>query len=373
MKKTILFFLFILFNTIILNAKIVLVNNEKPQKIVGVQIFNMQKSYKNNLDYYFSLLKKAGVNTVFIRVFQNDGDRYHYGIKTSCKHGLYFKSDKACTVYDILPEFIRYGKKYGIKIYAWIGTRKLSFLVEKYGKNKTFYLSNNRKREGYGVDLFSSVIFKELISIFRELARYNIDGILLQDDYILRIDESASFDALTKYLIDHDKNLSPNYTFDSLPIDFFTWKKDYLADLLNRIKWEVKKINPKIKFAVNIYYETLLDKNKGIKWYGQCIDTYNKLGFKYFASMLYSEQIKKEMKFDNNNYLIMLDNILSVWSNKIYPSYRLIAKLQIRDFKKKVKIDKTFYEKTCRLINKYNVSYILVPFEDLADLDYICK
>ncbi|KAA0257414.1 hypothetical protein FHQ18_10225 [Deferribacter autotrophicus] len=372
MKKIILFFLFIFLNTTFLYAKIVLVNNDIP-KIVGVQVFNMQKIYKNNLDEYFSLLKNAGVNTVFIRVFQNDGDRYHYGIKTACRNGLYFKFDNVCTVYDILPEFIKYGKKYNIKIYAWIGTRKLSFLVDKYGKNKTFYLSSNNKRDGYGVDIFSPNIYKELLSIFKKLATYDIDGILLQDDYILRIDESASFDALTKYLIDYDRYLSSNYVFSSLPEDYFIWKKDYLADLLNKIKWEVKKINPKIKFAVNIYYESLLDKNKGIKWYGQSVDTYDKMGFTYFASMLYSEQIKEEMKLDNYNYLKMLDNILSKWSNKISPSYRFVTKLQIRDFKNKTKIDKSFFKNICGLIKNYNVSYVLVPFEDLSDLEYICK
>lgn len=357
---------------IILHANIILVKNNT-DKIIGVQIFYISEKYKDNLDKYFYTLKQKGVNTVFIRVFQNKGDRYHYNVTSLCESGVYFKTDQACMIYDILPEFIKYGKKYHIKIFAWMGTRKLSFLVDKFGVADTFRLNENEKRKGYGVDIFNPVVFKKLRKIFIDLAKYEIDGILLQDDFILRIDESSSFYTTKNFLTDYDIYVDNSYNIKDLPEDFFEWKTKALSDIINYIKWDMKKINPKIKFAVNIYYETLFSSKKGKRWYGQSIENYHKKGFTYFASMLYSEQIKSEMKFSNEDYLKFLNNVLNFWTKRFEPPYRFIAKLQIRYFKNKNYIDKKFYNNICGLINKYNVSYILVPFEQLDDLDYLCN
>ncbi|MGA1862569.1 hypothetical protein OWM07_06770 [Deferribacter thermophilus] len=343
------------------------------QKIIGVQVFNLSKEYYKNLDYYFKTLKSKGVNAVFIRVFQNKGDRYHYGIKSICESGVYFKTDQACTVYDILPEFIEYGKKYNIKIFAWMGTRKLTFFIDKYGVSETFKLNKVSKRVGYGADVFRKEVYNDLKNLFLDLAKYEIDGVLLQDDFILRIDESSSVFTLNNFNTDYDVYLDGELNVNEIPDLFFSWKTEALSDLLNDIKWDMKKINPKLKFAVNIYYETLIDKKKGERWYGQSIENYNKKGFSYFANMLYSEQVKKEMNFNNKEYLSFLDNTLKKWTNLLDNAHRFIAKIQIRRFDNKQPIDKKFFNNVCNLVKKYDVSYILVPFENLDDLEYICN
>jgi len=333
-------------------------------KINGVQIFNFDKEYRYNLDNYFSSLKSSNVNTIFVRVFQNSTDRVHFDEQNKCASGVYFKSKIACNVFDLLDLIIPYAKKYDIKVFAWMATRSLSFLKETHKLELEF--RNGNIQSGYGVNIFDKDARNSLIELFRELAMYDIDGILIQDDFILRMNEGLSDLSKTRYYVDYGK------LPDNKDDDWFKWKLSNLSGFLDKLRYETKKINPKIKFAVNIYYETPVYPEKGLKWYAQSIEQYKKLDFSYFAVMAYHEQIMGELKINFQDTLSYLNVMLNKMSKLLLPE-NIVVKIQVREFNnEKTKISKYRIDKVCELIKNYNAGIVLVPFENLSDLKNNC-
>lgn len=332
--------------------------------IIGVQIFNFDKKYRYDLDQYFSSLKKAGINTVFVRVFQNNTDRIHFDAHSFCKSGVYYHTDVSCTVFDLLDYIIPYAKKYDIDVFAWMATRSLSFLKERYGFETEERDGNIQY--GYGVNIFQSDVQKDLVDLFVDLSKYDIDGILIQDDFILRMGEGISELSKERYYVDYGKLPLKN------DIDWYIWKMESLSSFLEKIKYEVKKVNPKIKIAVNIYYETPLFEESGLKWYAQSIDRYKKLDFPYFAVMAYHRQIMDELNINFMGVLTYINN-MSISLHRKLESQNILMKIQIREFNKsRNKLDDTEVKSVCNLISNYGFGIIYVPFEELSDLKYQC-
>jgi len=333
-------------------------------KVNGIQIFNFKKEYRYNLDNYFKSLKSSNVNTIFVRVFQNATDRVHFDEPNKCVSGVYFKSENACTVFDLLDLIIPYAKKYDIKVFVWMATRSLSFLKDTHNLELEF--RDNKIQTGYGINIFDTFARNSLIGLFRELAMYDIDGILIQDDFILRMNEGLSDLSKSRYYVDYGK------LPDNKDTDWYKWKLLNLSGFLDELRYETKKINPKIKFAVNIYYETPLYPEKGVKWYAQSLEQYKKLGFSYFALMAYHEQIMDELKINFKDTLSYLNSMLNKMSKSLH-NENIIVKTQVRKFNnEKTKISKYEINKVCELIKNYNVGIVLVPFEDLSDLNNNC-
>ncbi len=74
------------------------------------------------------------------------------------------------------------------------------------------------------------------------------------------------------------------------------WKSSQLALLFKELKEKAKTVNPKIKFAANVYYETPVDEAAAMAWYSQKLSTLKSAGADYFAVMGYFEQISSEQK-----------------------------------------------------------------------------
>ena len=224
------------------------------ETIKGIQVFNLDFPQRE-LDDFLKNVKGKGFDTVFLRVFHNEKDRYHYGENSICKSGVYFNTSKICIVNDVLENFIAKAHFYNLKVFAWMATRSLSALKDIYGVDDTF-LINGTKRNGYGVNLFDENVFSDIERLFRDLAQYDIDGILVQDDFILKYDESASVEARQRFYVDTGITLSKNNISKEVADMFAEWKVKQLQYYLSKIIWDVKYLNPSIKIALNIYYET---------------------------------------------------------------------------------------------------------------------
>lgn len=356
-----------------------IIEDNYPQ-ISGVQVFNMAPQYRYKLDSYMKTLKANGVNTVLIRVFQNYGDRFHFGVRSKCKTGVYFQTGQTCMLNNVLGDMVRAAKKNNMKIYAWMATRSLSFLKDEYGFEKKF-LRNKTDKKTYGASIFNIKVRNKLLGLFKDLAEYDIDGILIQDDYILKYNEGASSDAKKRFYVDNGERVFTKKLFTKTGYTYFynewnRWKLDQLSSFLNEIKTEVKKINPQIKFAVNIYYETPVYPDRGLSWYSQSIDKYIGYGFEYLAFMGYHEQIADEMNISKFAAMNYINKSIINMKKVTLDNSRIMVKIQARSFKKgenRKYLPANELEKLCGIIKKYkNISYVIVPFENLDDLDNPC-
>ncbi len=363
--------------------------NKKNEKINAAQVFVIDEKYKNNVGLFFKEAKAKGVNTVFFRVFHNAGDRYHFNIKSDCRSGLYFKDDNFCTVNDILSPIIKAAHNNGIKLYAWVATRSLTDLKSENLMSKSFSPEGNITL-GYGANIFHNEVRSKIISLFESLSKYNIDGILFQDDFIMKYSEGADNIASELFFAETGIKASPEIffkgtkeyngkkTFTGLKDEFYVWanwKANHLSKLFEEIKLSVKKNNPNISFAVNIYYETPISAELGLAWYSQKIPYLLEKGADYLAVMGYHEQIAKEMNKSVLETSIHIGDIARA-ANMEAKKYgkNVIMKLQTLSFDNlKQRTEKDIFKNLCLQIHKTdNINIAVVPIFEAEDIYSEC-
>lgn len=353
----------------------------------GAQVFVLDKKYDGNLDVLFSGLKDHGIDTVFLRVFHNGVDRYHYlDVNENCKTGVYFKTDAACMVRDVLSEAVASARKYDMKIFAWMATRSLTFL------KKTDYMEKEFRKDGladgYGMSIFNKEAADTVRQLFRDLASYDIDGILFQDDFILRYREGASSYAKAAYEADTGIDLSFKKLFGctgglgqtKVPggcpdtfIPWTEWKNDKMMEFYQSLKIASLQVNPDLVFAGNVYYETPLEEAKGMSWYAQSIKSMLSYGFDYLAVMGYHDQIANELNINREQALKMVEQIALNLKETVEPTTRILLKVQRISFQNSGKLGDDHIGSLCDILAKYIcISRVVVPVNKVEDLSGTC-
>jgi biofilm PGA synthesis lipoprotein PgaB len=356
-------------------------------RLNGVQVFALDPSYAGDTGRFFDEVKAAGADTVFFRVFHNRVDRYHLGQKSYCGTGVYFRTDQACVINDMLAELTGEAHKRGIRLYAWMATRTLSFLKTDAMMEKTFN-PDGSYGEGYGASIFNVKAREKITKLFEDLAAYNIDGILFQDDFIMRYSEGASREALAAYYADTGKMLSYDKLFgcneaenptkvkngcSETYIPWAKWKTERMTEFFSELREAVLVRNPSVRFAANVYYETPTDAIKGISWYAQSLDKLLKAGFDYLAVMCYHDQIRREMNLSEGETLSYINEIVANSVKAVNRPERVLVKFQRISWKDKSGIDRGELERVCSIAALYgDVSRAIVPVDSGADVAGVC-
>lgn len=385
MKKIAVIIFFVLTLNSVTHSQTVL-SSEEIYKINGAQVFVLDEKYKGDIDKFFQEAKEKGINTVFFRVFHNSKDRAHLGLPLQCESGVYYETQHACTVYDLLSDVVKAAHDNNIKLYAWMATRSLSFL--KYKENMSMSLSASGGHEtGYGANIFKKEVRDILLGLFEDLAKYEIDGILFQDDFIIKYTEGS--DRYAAFLFKEETGIevkSENFfksvktyngrkVFSEYTENFYTWaewKSSQLSLLFKELKERAKTHNPKIKFAANIYYETPIDEKAGIAWYSQNLTALKNAGADYFAVMGYYEQISDEKKLDRVSAAEYIGKIAESAVKMAGSEKAVIMKLQSKSFKGAGMLSYDDYKLVCRRTRLAgDISYATVPVFSSSDI-YVC-
>lgn len=385
MKKIAVIIFFVLTLNSVTHSQTVL-SSEEIYKINGAQVFVLDEKYKGDIGKFFQEAKEKGINTVFFRVFHNSKDRAHLGLPLQCESGVYYETQHACTVYDLLSDVVKAAHDNNIKLYAWMATRSLSFL--KYKENMSMSLSASGGHEtGYGANIFKKEVRDILLGLFEDLAKYEIDGILFQDDFIIKYTEGS--DRYAAFLFKEETGIevkSENFfksvktyngrkVFSEYTENFYTWaewKSSQLSLLFKELKERAKTHNPKIKFAANIYYETPIDEKAGIAWYSQNLTALKNAGADYFAVMGYYEQISDEKKLDRVSAAEYIGKIAESAVKMAGSEKAVIMKLQSKSFKGAGMLSYDDYNLVCRRTRLAgDISYATVPVFSSSDI-YVC-
>ena len=406
-KLSVLIFIFLFYSNAYCET---VLSSEGVYLINGAQVFVLDERYNGNLDLFFKEVKSKGINTVFFRVFHNNKDRSHLNMPLNCESGVYFETKHACTVNNLLKDMVYYAHKNNIKLYAWMATRSLSFL--KTEDNMSMSLSaEGGNVSGYGANIFKKEVRDTLLNLFEDLAKYEIDGILFQDDFIIKYTEgsdkyaAALFkkefqdDFIIKYTEGSDKYAAALFkketgievkkenffksikeyngrkVFSEYKDEFYVWaewKSSQLALLFKELKERAKTVNPKIKFAANVYYETPVDEAAALAWYSQKLSTLKSAGADYFAVMGYFEQISSEQKLGRAETASLIGSIAKNAVKVMGNEKAVIMKMQSRSFLGKGMLSYDDYKLVCRQVKLAgNVSYAVVPVFSSDDI-YVC-
>ena len=72
------------------------------------------------------------MDTLILRVFQNKGDRMYQFVTPRREEGVYFKTEYAPVVDDILGKVTEIAHRNGLEIFAWMTTRYANYGLEAH-------------------------------------------------------------------------------------------------------------------------------------------------------------------------------------------------------------------------------------------------
>ena len=337
-------------------------------------------------------LKNAGVNTIIFRVFQNKGDRVYKFVTARHEEGVYFKTENAPVVDDILGKVAEIVHRNGLEIFAWMTTRYAQYGLQDSPEYRCVkYDFETRKMErARGLNLFHPDILRRLEGLFRDLGRCPIDGILFQDDLILRHDEDFSAEANKAFMkefgylprpdlfyIDPYPSESGKYYVKAYTDRFWTWaswKNRWLMSVAKRLMEAARESNPNLQFAINLYFEAVLSESNGMAWFSQTLPGALKNNFDYYAVMAYHRQAMKDRKIEGREAIGLMAEAAQKAIEIVGDPSRVLMKIWTLDWKRNgaVRYDlasgKEIEEILTAILNQGEVSLAFVPYVDQLPL-----
>ena len=315
--------------------------------IRAVQVSLFEAESYPEIDAEMGRLKKSGINTVIVRVFHNEGDRFHGVVRKKNRvlsSGVYFRTEKAPVIEDLLTPIAAVARRNGLMVFAWMTTRYADYgLVERDGLGcRSYDIRSGKYTDCRGLDLFNEEAVRRLEAIYSDLARNDIDGVLFQDDLVLRHNEgfgpraSALFRKETGLALDPSKfyMISGDGAIHYTPLfwRWASWKNSRLLDIAARLRARAREKNPDIRFAINLMYESVTNPPYALAWLSQSLGEAVKRGFDYYSVMAYHRQMEEELGKDGYAIKGLIGRLARDALASVGNPNKVLIKLQTVDF-----------------------------------------
>ena len=283
--------------------------DEPVGKILAAQVFHSDARDIAGFEKEVVRMKGLGINTIIFRVFGNKGDRIYAFARPKSLEGVYFKTAHSPLIDDILDQVAKIAHRHGIKLFAWMTTRHAIYGAQADMYDREYSLSEKRYKTLPKLDLFNTKAVSHLENLYKDLAAYPIDGVLIQDDFVIRHMEGFGEESMASYSGRFGKTLAPGNMFSQLELkpngrvkrivytkefwDFTGWKNEKLNLVAEKLITALREIKPGIKVALNVSYELFQKPENALAWFAH--DALLVRKFDYAAVMAYQDQIKKEL------------------------------------------------------------------------------
>jgi hypothetical protein len=356
---------------------------KKTKRRICAQIFYLNSETLEDVDRQFKELKKAGINTLIVRAFQTKGDRRFKFANPRCQEGVYFKTDDAPVVDDVLGQLTDISHRNELDLFAWITTRDSNFNSDGNVEHRVHrYNFETKKIEpARGLTVFHPEVVRRLEGIFRDLGRTPIDGILFQDDLILRHNEDFGPVASKAFLkefggsphpdlfyVDPYKSEQGKYYVRAYTHQFWAWadwKNRWLMNVAQQLMTAARSSNPKLEFGINLYFETALSTPNSLAWFSQTLGRTQEKNFDYYAIMAYHRQTMRELNLNYQKAIDLMAEVAQRTARSVGDPSRVMMKVQILDWKSyEVLPAKEMDDILTRLLTQGNLSLAFVPYVD---------
>jgi len=237
-----------------------------------------------------------------------------------------------------------------------------------------------------GFNLFHPEVLKRLEGLFRDLGRYPIEGILLQDDLILKHDEDFSAEANKAFLkeygylphpdlfyIEPYKSESGKYYVKAYTDRFRSWanwKNRWLVNVAKRLMASARESNPNLQFAINLYFEAVINDFNGVAWFSQTLSGALENNFDYYAIMAYHRQAMKNRNIEVKEAIGLMAEAAQKAIEAVGDPSKVMMKVWILDWKSNEAVSyelaprKEIEEILTAILNHGEVSLAFVPYID---------
>jgi tetratricopeptide (TPR) repeat protein len=365
---------------------------KRAKRRICVQVSYLEGETLEEVEKKVKELKNTGVNTIIFRVFQNKGDRVYKFVKARHEEGVYFKTENAPVVDDVLGKVAEMVHRNGLEIFAWMTTRYAHYGVEELPEHRCveYNFATKEMEIARGLNLFRPDILRRLEGLFRDLGRCPIDGILFQDDLILKHNEGFSAEANQAFLkesgylpdpalfyIDPYPSESGKYYVKAYTDRFWTWanwKNRWLMNVAKRLMGAARESNPSLQFAINLYFEAVLSESNGIAWFSQSLPGALKNNFDYYAVMAYHRQAMKDRNIGEKEAIALMAEAAQKAVEVVGDPSRVLMKIWTLDRKRNGAVGydfasgKEIEEILTAVLNYGEVSLAFVPYIDQLPL-----
>ena len=317
---------------------------------ICAQVFYLEGKTFDVVEKRIKAMKEAGIDTLILRVYQNKGERMHKCAVARHEEGVYFQTEHAPVVDDILGKIADIAHRNGLEIFAWMNTRYADYGVENRPelRGRLYNFETKELEWARGLNLFHPDVIQHLVGLFRDLGSYPIDGILFQDDLILKHNEDFSSEACKAFFkefgyaphpdlfyIDPYGAESGKYYVKAYSDQFWTWanwKNRWLLNVAKQLMNVARQSNPGLKFGINLYYETVLNESNALAWFSQTLRGAMADGFDYYAIMAYHRQTMKELKIETGKAMDLITDVCQKAIKIIEDPSRVMMKIQVFDW-----------------------------------------
>ncbi len=355
---------------------------EEPERILPERIFGAQYDpsdlYNTDVDILVQQLKQAGVNTLVFRVFD-----YEHEPLSEC--GVYFETDHAPVKRDLLKEVVEKAHKENIQVYAWMTTMDCPWIladhpewgVVAYDWDQGKYITN--ASWWLRVSPFNTEHREYLTKLYADLAHYNIEGIVFQDDLYLRDNEDFSSYAQEAYSEAFGNPLSIEIMYDEYGnptpegVTWIDWKCNTLMDMCEEIMDCVHALNPDCKFMIDLYYEGVYNPETCKKWYAQDAALAIQSGFDYLYVMSYHRFIAGDTGLTAEKAIDLLADMTKIGIGLVGPE-KLIMKVQVYDWFTEKPVEDWEIEKAYTVLIEAGCQHIAyTPHHDKIPFELVRK
>lgn len=358
-------------------------------RVKAVQILYTPSADYQEFEAEIIRMKRSGINTVIFRVFGNKGDRIHKIAMPDSTTGVYYSTTHAPVIDDVLAKVTEITHSHGMKLYAWMTTRYAIYGASDDMLDKEYTLSKGEEVQVKKLDLFNPRALKHLESLYEDLAKYPIDGVLFQDDFIIKHMEGFGTSAKLEYMFNFKKVLDPKKMYAEIELkptgkveriryteEFYnwaSWKNDRLAFVAQKLIHVLKAKNPKIKTVFNAYYEVFRKPQNAFAW--QSINAELAKKFDYVAVMTYHRQMMEELRVDTDVAVQTIKEITKRSIQEVGDPKRVIVKVQSLDWTTRKQVPKEEMDSVYQAINSVSkdVGIAFVPWEGNLDINIAGK
>ncbi len=280
----------------------------KAPRLNAAQVFILPQD--RPLGTYLDELQSAGFDTVLLRVFQTQGDRFHAGLQgkgsaTSPARGVYFRTDIAPVIAPLLEQVAAAGHARGLRVIAWMTSRACDFLPgaahDEFLDGATGKLKPSRR-----LDLFDPAVRDRLHHLYLDIMAAGADGLLFQDDLVYRSFEGFSPRGLVALGTLPGSPEAQSLFTSFTPLHYAPAYGGFAAvktALVSRFIGEAARLIhsrfPEALILVNVFYDTVLDASNGRDWLAQDLTADLSAGADYLSVMSYAQQIGEERKLSS--------------------------------------------------------------------------
>lgn len=358
-----------------------------PPKLYAAQILYLRSRTFAEMGEVFDRLKQAGFNAIIFRVFQNVGDRIFPLAKSETQPGVYFQTSHAPVVADLLTPVLQAAHDRGLMVFAWMTTRYADYGMphaESY-RCIRYNFGTREYEKAKGLTIFADDVAAYLENLYSDLARYPVDGILFQDDLVLRHNEGFSVDALEKFERRYGIPLNPFDLYEGVyegdPGRYYVrqytdryrlfarFKNDTILDLVRRLQNAARRNNPNVYFAINLMYEAITMPDNALLWLAQDAEAAAKAGIDYFSVMAYHRQMSRELEIGTADAIDLVGNLAAEAAAIVGDPNRVLVKIQTRDWQDSSLIGAGEVGSVIERVGEMSATGVgIVPYDEGVDL-----